>query len=290
MFERMASQCSVVYLDVHFEIFFQTVSFEEADNRFRIYIVLMFGRFHRFRFDQERTFETTGTGIVASQRQHLCQVFFFSLLIRVQQRHITFATAPEYIVLSAEFDRSVDSVFDLYGSTGNYIEIGVGSRTVHITCMAEYVGSTPQQFDTGFSLFLFGISDDLFQIGFIFLDRSSFVAKVYIVEAIVFDTHFLHEFETCIHFIFSSFYGCCSVIPRERFGRTAELVATLCAQSVPPSHGEFQPVFHFFAQYLFFRIVVTVSHRVFTLFTFEFNFSYTGKIFFLFHNDIYLKD
>ena len=81
----MACQCGVVYFDVHFEIFVQSVSFQEADNGFCICIILVFGRFHRFRFDKECTFEATGTSIIAGDSQHLCQVFFFAFLICIQQ-------------------------------------------------------------------------------------------------------------------------------------------------------------------------------------------------------------
>ena len=89
----MASQSCVINLDVYFEIFIQTVSFQEADNSFSIYVILMFCRFHRFRLNQESTFEATSTCIVTSDSQHLRKVFFFTFLVSVQQRHVTFATA-----------------------------------------------------------------------------------------------------------------------------------------------------------------------------------------------------
>ena len=104
----------------------------------------MFGRFHRFRFDEESTFETFCTGIVASDGEHHGQMLFLPFLIGIEQRHITFAAAPEYIIRSAQFDGCVDGVFDLYGSAGYDIKVGVGSRTVHIAGVAEYIGSTPQ--------------------------------------------------------------------------------------------------------------------------------------------------
>ena len=85
MLEGVARQSSVVHFDVHLEIFVQIVSLQEADNGFGVYIILVFCRFHRFRFNQEGTFEAAGTGIVASDGQHLCEVLFLTLLVCIQQ-------------------------------------------------------------------------------------------------------------------------------------------------------------------------------------------------------------
>ena len=144
MLESVTCQSCVIHLDIYFEILIQTMSFQEADYSFRIYVILMFSRFHRFRFDQESTFETTGTGIVTSNRQHLCKVFFFTFLICVQKRHIAFTTTPKHIILSAKFNRCINRIFDLNSSTSYYIEVRIGSCTVHIAGVTEYISSTPQ--------------------------------------------------------------------------------------------------------------------------------------------------
>ena len=150
--------------------------------------------------------------------------------------------------------------------------------------MTEYVSSTPQQFDTGFSLFLLCISNNCFQVCFIFFNSSSFFAKVNIVEAVIFDTHFLHELESGVHLILGCLYFISITIPGELFGTATELVAAFCAECVPPCHSKLQPVFHFLAHDDFFCIIVAESHWVLTFFTFEFNFSYSGKILFCCHN------
>ena len=150
--------------------------------------------------------------------------------------------------------------------------------------MTEYICSTPQQFDTSFSLFLFCISYYFFQICFIFFDCVSFITQVYIVETVVFNTHFLHKFEACIHFVFSSLYLVRISFPWEVLSTATKLVSSFSAQCVPPSHRKFQPVFHLLAHYYFFCIIITESHRVFAFYTFEFNFTNTGKILFCCHS------
>ena len=281
----MACQCGVVHFDVHFEVFVQTVGFQEADNRFRVCVILMLGRFHRFRLNQERTFEAACTGIVACNGQHLCKVFFFTLLVGIQQRHIAFASTPEHVVRTAQFDCCVNGILDLNGSAGHNVKVGIGGGTVHVTCMTEYVGSTPQQFDTCFLLLLLGVCNDGFQVCFVLFDCIGLVAKVNIVEAVIFDAHFLHELETSIHFILGSLQFIGITVPGEVFRSAAELVATLCTECMPPCHRELQPIFHLLAHDYFFRIVVAECHRILTFFAFEFDFSYSGKILFCCHND-----
>ena len=280
----MTGQRSMIHFDIHFEVLIQIMSFQEADDGFGVYIILMFGGFHRFGLDQECTGEAFAAGIVAGKGQHPCKVFLFTFLVRVQQRHIAFTSTPKYIVHSTKFDGCVDGVLDLNGSTCHYVEIRIGCGTVHVACMAEYVGSTPQQFDACFRLFLFGVCHNSFQVGFVFFDAIGFFAKVDVVETIVFDAHFLHELKACIHFVFGGLHFVCTTVPRELLRTTAKLVATFRTEGMPPCHGKFQPIFHLFSHHHFFSIVIAECHWVHTLFSFELNFSYSGKILFCCHN------
>ena len=150
--------------------------------------------------------------------------------------------------------------------------------------MAKYVGGTPQQFDACFCLFLFSVSDNFFQVSFIFFNCVSFCHQVYIVETVIFDAHFLHEFKACIHFVFSSLNGIIFAIPWELFCSTTKLITTFRTECMPPCHGKFQPVFHFLTIDHLFSIVVAECHWVLTIFTFKFNFFNSGEILFCCHN------
>ena len=101
VFECMTGQGCVVHFNIHLEILFQAMSLQETDNCFGIHIVLVLGRFHRFRFNEESTGESLCTGIVTSDGQHLSQMFLFTLLVSIEQAHVTFTTAPEHIVSTA---------------------------------------------------------------------------------------------------------------------------------------------------------------------------------------------
>ncbi len=204
VFESMTGQRSVVYFNVHFEIFFQTKFFQEADNCFGIHIILMFHWFHWFWFNQEYAFETFCTGIIAGFGQHGTHVLFFTFHISIQQRHITFASSPENISFTTQFDSCIHSIFNLNHCTGCCIKIRICAGSVHIACMRKYIGSTPHQFNTCCSLFFFCISHNSFQISFIFFNAATFANQIDIVKTVIFDTHFLHKFKSCIHFVFSS--------------------------------------------------------------------------------------
>ena len=141
MLEGVTSQCSVVYFDVYLEVLVEVVSTQEADNGFGVNVILVLRWLHWLRLDQEGALEAFCTCIVASHSQHGSHMLFLALLIGVQEAHVTFATAPEYIVLSTQLDAGIDSVLNLHDSAGHYVEVRVGRSTVHVALVAEYVGS-----------------------------------------------------------------------------------------------------------------------------------------------------
>ena len=85
MFERVSGQCGMVHLDVHLEVLLQTVRTEEADDGFRVHVVLVLGRFHRFRLDEERALEAFGAGVVAGSF-NICARCSFSRFMSVFSR------------------------------------------------------------------------------------------------------------------------------------------------------------------------------------------------------------
>ncbi len=78
------------------------------------------------------------------------------------------------------------------------------------------------------------------------------------MEAEIFDTHFLHELEACVYLVFGCLHGVGGTVPGEVLCAAAELVGTFGAEGVPPSHGEFEPFFHRFAEDHAFGVVVAV--------------------------------
>ncbi|OAV73582.1 hypothetical protein Barb6_00076 [Bacteroidales bacterium Barb6] len=140
MLKGVTGKCGMVYFDVQGEVLVQTVMAEEADNGFRIDIVLMLGRFHRFRLNEEGSLEALFATVIACEGKQGGKMVFFALHVGIQKRHIAFATSPEHVVLTAKGNTGVDGVLYLRGGTGDNGEVGVCGGTVHVTLVAEYVG------------------------------------------------------------------------------------------------------------------------------------------------------
>ncbi len=158
----MPGQRGVIDLDIQFEILIEIMRTKKTDNRFGIHIILMFGRLHGFRLDEEIPLEAFRTGIIARQGQHHGQMFLFTFHVGIQQTHVTFTSAPEHIVLSSKFNGGIQRIFDLRGGISHTLKIGIGGRSVHITFVAENVGRSPQQLDTRLSHLLLGVGYHLF--------------------------------------------------------------------------------------------------------------------------------
>ena len=258
----MACQCGVVNLDVNLEVLVKSVCAEESDNGLGVNIVLVLCRLHRLGLDEECALESLCTCIVAGHLEHCCHMLFLTLHIGVQEAHVTLAATPEYVALATQLDCCIDSVLDLNHSAGCNVKVRVGGSAVHITLVSKYVGCSPKELDAGLCLFLLEVCDNLLEVLLVLLDCVSLCYEVNIVEAVIADSEFLHELEACVNFVLSCLYRIRISVPREALCAGTELVAALCAQCVPPSHSELEPVLHLLSTYFLLRIIVMEGHRV----------------------------
>jgi len=167
----------------------------------------MFCGFHGFGLNQKGSFKSFCPSVIAGFLQHDAQMVLFTFHVGVQQRHVAFTSAPENVIGAAQFNGGIYGCLDLHDGTCNHIEIGIGSCPVHIPFVSENVGCAPQQLDSRFLLFFLCIGYDLLHAGLIFRNRGPFFHKVHIVETIIFNAEFLHEFKPGIHFFLGSRYG-----------------------------------------------------------------------------------
>ena len=210
----------------------------------------------------------------------------FAFLVGIQKAHVSFAAAPEHIVLCAKLDACVNGVLDLYDGTCHYVEVGIGGGTVHVACISEHIGGGPQELDARSVHLLFQIIGDGCQVLFVFLYAFAFADEVYIVEAEVGNAEFLHDFESCIGLVLGTFQCRFSLIPGEGLGTTAELVAAFGTEGVPPCHGKAQPVLHRTAHDHLFCVIIVEGHGVLAVLAFKGNLADLGEIFF--HSQNYM--
>ena len=270
----------MVHFNIHLKILIQTILTQESDNGLCIYIVLMLGWFHWFGLNEECTLETFSTSIVTGHTQHRCQMVFLPLHIGIKQAHISFAAAPEYIILTTQLDGGIDGILDLYDSTSHHIEIGIRSSTIHIALVPKDIGRAPQQTDARLLLLLLQIGHYLVEVLLIFLHTICFLAQIHIMEAIVLNTHLLHKLETSINLVLGSLYWVLTIIPWECLCTATKLVSAFGTQSMPPGHGKTQPIFHLPSHNHALRLVVVEGHRVLTLCSLEGNLLDVWKKFF----------
>ena len=284
MLEGVASQRSVVHLDVHLEVLVKSVSAEEAAYGLGVHVVLVLGRLHGLRLDEECALESLAASIVAGHSQHRSHMFLLTLLIGVEQAHVALTSAPEHIVLTAELNGSVDGILYLNDSAGYDVEVGVSRSTVHIALVAEDISRSPEILDVGVLLHLLqSVVGDCLHASLILLNGGSLLNEVYIVEAEVLDTQLIHNLETSVHLVLSALNGVICLVPLVAAGLSAKRISTGLSKYVPPSHSELQPVLHLLSHHDLFGLVIVESHYILTVLSLERNFTGKRKILFC-HN------
>src|SRR5574343_59828 len=143
MLEGMTRQRGMVHLNIQFEILIQTVLTEKSDHSSSIVIILMFGGLAGFGFDKEYPFETLTACIITRHGQKTTQMIQLTPHISIQQGHITFTPAPEYIILSSQCNGGIEGIFYLCTGIGQSGKIRIGRSPVHITWIRKHVSRTP---------------------------------------------------------------------------------------------------------------------------------------------------
>ena len=252
----------VVGLDVDFNLFFQTKLLQESIYRGDIVVVLMLSRLLRFRFDQQRATETDFMFVFNDHLQETANLLALLAQIRIQKRFITFAAAPQNIVFTAQFLGCVHGGNDLGCSPGEHFRIRVGCRTSAVTGVGKAVGGSPQQFHSGFLLFLRQHIGHYGKVIQIFLQRFTFWRDVDIMEAVIRHIEFVEEFKSNVGFHFCQRERIASLLPGLFKRALAKHIRAIPAEVMPITGGKAQMFFHSFTQHDFIRIVMTKSEWI----------------------------
>ncbi len=131
VFEGMAGQNGVALFDIDLHFLVQPVLLQEGVDGGDVVIILMLGGFLRLRLDQDRAFETDLVFVFHHQIEETTELIQLALHIGVQQGLITFTTAPENIVRTAEFLGGIQAGLHRCCRIGKDIRVGVGGGTGH---------------------------------------------------------------------------------------------------------------------------------------------------------------
>ena len=223
--KSVAGQGGVVYLYVHLEVLVKPVGAKETNHGFSIGVVLVLGRLHRLRLNEEGALEALRAGIVAGCAEHLCQMVLLPLHLGVEKAAVALAAAPENVIGAAQFYCGVDGVLYLYGCPCNYVKVRIGGCSVHVALVAEDIGRAPEQLYSGLFHLESYIVCNLLHAGLVFLYRSTLFNKVYIVEAKILYSKLLHDFKACIGLVLGTLQGSVGLVPLVGTGLASELVA-----------------------------------------------------------------
>lgn len=255
-------QRRVIRLQVQLHLVQQIILTQEVDARCRVEVVLVRGRLLRLGFDEELAGESDLHFVVVGEVEELREVIEFAFHVGVQERTVAFATAPEHIVFASEFFGHFQGLFDLSGRKGEDVGIARSRGTVNVTLVAEEVGRTPEQFDTGTLLLLLEDGDDAIEVSIALAEVRAFRCYVAIVEAVELDAELLEKLEhhpragdRHVHRIGPIFPG-----PNRTTG--AERIAARASQGMPVGNGKTEVILHRFTGDDSVGVVVTESERV----------------------------
>ena len=273
MLEGVAGEGGMVDFDIDLEVLVEAVGAEETDDGLRIDVILVLCRLHGLGLDEECALEAMCAGVISGCSEHGGKVILLPLHLGVKDAVIAFAATPEHVRGATEFDGSVDRILDLDGCAGDYVEVGIGGGAVGVALVAEYIGRAPEVADAGLAHLLEKIVGDIFQAGLIFVNVIAVLYEVDVVEAEIADAEFLHDFESGIDLGAGAAIGAFAFVPLIGTGLAAEGISGCLAESMPPCHGEFEPVLHGFAHDDAFCVIIVECERILALSALETNLS-----------------
>ena len=255
--ERVARQRGVVGFNVHFNLFFQTELLQEAIHRRHVVVILMLGRFLRFRLDQQRAAEANFVLVVDNHLHKAANLLALLTQIGVEQSFIAFTPAPEDIVFAAQLMRGVHCRHHLRGRPAKHFRIRVGCRTRAVAWVSEAVCRAPEQLHAALLLLCRQYIHHLRKVVQILFQRCAFRRHVDVMEAVVRHIQLVEELKRHIGFALCQFDGLTRLLPWAVKGAHAEHIGTVPAEGMPVTGGKAQMIFHALTQHQLIRVVVT---------------------------------
>ena len=113
--------------------------------------------------------------------------------VRVEQRVVALAAAPQDVVLAAEALRDLEHVLDLRRGVGEHLGVGVGRGAALVARVGEQVGRAPQQLGAGPLLVAERVVGQRVEVGPELREARALGRDVAVVEAVVAATPSLLE-------------------------------------------------------------------------------------------------
>ena len=243
--ERAPGEGRVVRLDVDLVLALEPVPGEEAVDDGDVVVVLVLRRLHGLRLDEKRALESDPVLLLHDEVEEPSELLALTAQIRVEQRVVPLAAAPEHVVRSAETLRDGQHVRDLSCRIREDGGIRVRRRSRLVAGMAEQVGGAPEQARAGPLLVAERVVDELVEIALELPEAPALRRDVDVVEAIEGHAELLDELEGGGHLQPGGSHRIeTRVGPRTVQGPDAEHVAPVPRERVPVGDADPKPVLH----------------------------------------------
>ena len=233
MLEGMLCKRSVVGFNIHFEIVFKTVFPQKAEYCCSIEIILVFCRFLWFRFDVKVSGISDRTRISDCHFHKTCHIVKFKSGIRIEQRFITFTSAPENIALATKLYGSFYRFLYLRRCKSKNVSRRRSTCTMHISWVVKALCSSPQKLCTGLCLLFLDIVGYFIKLCICFCKTSVFRRQVTVMEAEIIYRKLLHYFKCRIDLRLCPCFGF-TFSPRFIGSSDTEHICSVSAHCVPP--------------------------------------------------------
>ena len=268
MLHGMTGESRVVGFDVEFEFVEQIVLAEKIEASRTIGVVLVCGRLPRFGFDPEFSGEADFFFPIHGHAQQGGQLVEFLHHVRIPERGIPLASAPENISASAQLLGDRNGFFDLGRRVGEHGKAGRSSGPLGETRVGEKAGCSPEQFLARALLlrgegFHHGI-----ECGIGLRQGGELRRNVPIVETVEVDPCFFEKLEKDAHAGPGIFHRVRSVVPRHERGAAAEGIGQRIAHDMPVGRGKSKVLPHRRSLNEFVGVVMFESKRILRLGTF----------------------
>ena len=244
MVERVACKGSVVRLNVKLNLFLKAELFQKAIHGRCVIVILMFGRFLRFRLDEQRTAKTGFMFMLDHHLHKAAKLFTLLAQIGIEQRFVAFTPAPQHIVFTAQLMRRVHGGDHLRGCPGEDFRVWVGGGACAVARMGKAVGGAPQQLHAALLLLLRQHFDHLGKVIQVLLQRRAFRRYVNIMEAVVRHVELMEKLKGHVGFAFREAQRVACLLPRAFKRANTKHIRAVPAERVPVAGSETQMVFH----------------------------------------------
>src|SRR5258708_6152509 len=140
MLERMVRKHGVADFDVEPDLPLKPEALQEAEYGGDVEIVLMFGRLLWLRLDQDHALVADLVLVLDDERQKASELILLAAQVRIEQRFVALAAAPQHIIGAIERMRRVKHILHLRSSVSEHIRIGIGGGACEVARMAEEIG------------------------------------------------------------------------------------------------------------------------------------------------------